>query len=278
MGKLCSIHLARMDLYGVADERTLKIAAGLSEELDAPKTGLHPFSPQQIMQLQAELGNERPDYFDKPYYKLYPSKHILGQLFRSCNRFEENWITIQTPPTTVSPLPVDPLLVHDLRHEYRASVEELARIYREAIMDILYVYGFSSDVDLICRFNSSSPHYRTPLSKQQVESYCLVADSAQMELKQLIHRIRRLFFDELRSTKKLNSHRCYSCKACTENKMAKASALYIYCYTDTTHARRMSSLPWLFAPLLVEVRKSNIEKQKKLCKSIKKNNFYSYCN
>ncbi len=277
MGKLCSIHLARMDLYGVADKRTVAIAALLSEELDAAKTGLHPLEPKHMMQLQAELGNERPDYFDKPYYKLYPSKHILGQLFRSCNRFQENWISVQTPPTTVSPLPVDPLLVHDLHHEHRTSVEELARVYREAIMDILYVYRFSSDVDLICRFDSASPHYKTPLSKQQVESACLVADSAQMELKQLIRRIRRLFYEELRSTEKPNSHRCYShCKHCNERKMAKASALYIYCYTDTTHARRMLSLPWLFAQLLIEVRKSNIEKQKKLCKSIRKSNFYSY--
>ncbi len=38
VGKLCSLHLANMDVH------------------------------------------ERPDYFDKPYYKLYPSKHVLGKL------------------------------------------------------------------------------------------------------------------------------------------------------------------------------------------------------
>jgi hypothetical protein len=48
--------------------------------------------------------------------------------------------------------------------------------------------------------------------------------------------------------------------------MAKASALYVLCYTDTRHARRMLSLPWLFAPLLIETRKLNIKKQTKLCK------------
>ena len=80
VGKLCSLHLAYMDLYGVAHPKTLAIAGHISEELDAPKTGQHPLTPKQIGHLQGELENERPDYFDKPYYKLYPSKHILGKI------------------------------------------------------------------------------------------------------------------------------------------------------------------------------------------------------
>ena len=134
-------------------------------------------------------------------------------------------------------------------------------------MDIIYVYHFSSDIDLLCRFDSS-PIYRTPLSKQQTESACLIADSAQVELKQLIRRIRKLFFDELRLSTPTN-HRCYPpCAQCNDRKMAKASALYIFCYNDTNHARRMLSLPWLFAPLLIETRKLNIKKQSKLRKKL----------
>ncbi len=192
---------------------------------------------------------------------------ILGQLFRSSVRFEPNWSTVQTPPTTICSTQIDPLLVHDSYNEYTLSVEELEGVYRESIMDIMYVYRFSSDVDIFCRFDSSLPQYKTPLSKQQTESSCLVADSAQVELKQLIHRIRRLFYDELRSCHKSNSYRCHSdCLQCMERKMAKASALYIFCYTDKSHARPMLSLPWLFASLLIETRKLNIKKQEKLCK------------
>jgi len=83
VGKLCSLHLANMDLHGVAHPKTLAIAGHISEELDAPKTGQHPLTPKQITQLQSELGNERPDYFDKPYYKLYPSKHVLGKFIKN---------------------------------------------------------------------------------------------------------------------------------------------------------------------------------------------------
>ena len=102
------------------------------------------------------------------------------------------------------------------------------------------------------------------MSKQQTESACLVADSAQVELKQLIHRIRRLFYDELRSPTPRRGQSAWTNH--NERKMAKASALYIYCYTDTCHARPILSLPWLFAPLLIETRKLNIKKQSKLCK------------
>ncbi|CAF1684220.1 unnamed protein product [Rotaria magnacalcarata] len=265
VGKLCSLHLANSDLHGVAHPKTLAIAGYISEELDAPKTGQHPLTPRQIAHLQSELGNERPDYFDKPCYKLYPSKHVLGQLFRSCLRFEPNWTIIQTPPTTVSSTPIDPLLVHDLHVDYTTSVEEIARVYREAIMDIMYVYRFSSDVDLLCRFDSSSSQHKTPLTKQQTDSACLIADSAQVELKQLIRRVRRLFYHEFRFCDKTHSIRCQTnCMKCADKKMAKASALYILCYTDTRHARRMLSLPWLFASLLIETRKLNIKKQTKL--------------
>lgn len=195
-----------------------------------------------------------------------PFKNDSGQLFRSALRFEPNWIAIQTPPTTICSSPIDPLLVHDAHIDYLSAVEEIARTYREAIMDIMYVYRFSSDVDLLCRFDSSTtPTHKTPLTKQQTESACLVADSAQVELKQLIRRVRRLFYHEFRFCDKTHANRCQTnCSQCAEKKMAKASALYVLCYTDTRHARRMLSLPWLFASLLIETRKSNIRKQMKL--------------
>ncbi len=96
VGKLCSIHLANMDLHGVDHPKTLAIAGYISEELDAAKTGRHPLRPSEIAQLQAELGNKRPDYFDKPYYESYPSKHILGKIFQEyfsflIYRFQDNY-------------------------------------------------------------------------------------------------------------------------------------------------------------------------------------------
>ena len=91
-------------------------------------------------------------------------------MFRSCLRFEPNWIKVQTPPSTVCASRTDPLLVHDRSQEYMSAAENLARIYRESIMDIMYVYRFSSDVDIFCRFDSSSSQYHTPLSKKQHKS------------------------------------------------------------------------------------------------------------
>lgn len=79
IGKLSSLHLAFTDRYGVAHPETLAIAGYIADELDAPKTGQHPLKPQELQELQSKLNNERPDYFDKPNYSLYPSKHVLGK-------------------------------------------------------------------------------------------------------------------------------------------------------------------------------------------------------
>ena len=79
VGKLCSLHLAYTDLYGIAHPETLAIAGYIAEELDSAKTGRHPLTPKEIHQLELRLNNERPDFFDKPNYKLYPSVHVLGK-------------------------------------------------------------------------------------------------------------------------------------------------------------------------------------------------------
>ncbi|CAF2895365.1 unnamed protein product [Rotaria sp. Silwood2] len=95
--------------------------------------------------------------------------------------------------------------------------------------------------------------------KEQTESTCLFADSAQVELKQLI---RRLFYDDIRFRDKSNLRRYYStCIQCTDTKLTKVSELYIFCYTDTSHNRRIFSLSWLFTALLIQIQRLNIEKQ-----------------
>jgi hypothetical protein len=132
VGKLCSIHLAYIDVHGVAHPKTLAIAGYISEELDAAKTGLHPLTPKEIMQLQAELGNDRPDYFDKPYYKLYPSKHVLGKIFKKIiriflfmYRFQDNYFVHLFVSNPIG----RPFKLHRLPSVQHKSIHYLFMIY-----------------------------------------------------------------------------------------------------------------------------------------------------
>ncbi|CAF1633056.1 unnamed protein product [Didymodactylos carnosus] len=78
IGRLSNLHLAYSDKKGLDHPETILIAAGISKEVDAVKTGYHPYTEYEIIQLNKALGNERPDHMECKSYKSYPSKTILG--------------------------------------------------------------------------------------------------------------------------------------------------------------------------------------------------------
>lgn len=280
LGKLCCTHLAYVDRFGVQHDECIAIAAAISEELDAGKTGKHPFNEQKIKQLNRKLDNQRPDYIDKGQFDLYPSEHVLGKLFRSTIRSQATWSTInhsayhpeEKDPThgTASPIervPIDVHLVHPGYHRYTSAALDLYRTYRDALLNIMFAYHFTSDVDLICRFDS--------LQQQCMSKHIDVADSAQVELKALMNRMKSLFYAEFNAREEAERARASGSTAHVtpsptvpnqaepayfDDKLAKASACYIVCYQyeQAQHPKRILSFPWLFSRLLLQLRRRNL--------------------
>jgi len=145
-------------------------------------------------------------------------------------------------------LEIDPLFSHPLTHKYRDEAEHLFKLYREQISDIMYVYHFHSEVDLICKFDSQ---------QQTMSKQFDIADSAQLELGQLITRIRSLFNDS--PLKTCHSIRC-SCEQCDDHRMGRASACYMVTYEQQS-AKKILSFAWLFSSWLVKLRRVNLEKE-----------------
>jgi hypothetical protein len=113
----------------------------------------------------------------------------------------------------------------------------------------MYVYHFHSEVDLICKFDSQ---------QQTMSKQFDIADSAQIELGQLIDRIKNLFNDcQLKNYHQL---KC-ACDDCHEHRMARASACYIITY-EQEYAKKILSFAWLFSSWLIKLRRANLEKQK----------------
>lgn len=263
LGKLCCTHLAYVDKLGVQHDQCIAIAAAISEELDAGKTGKHPFSEQKIKELNDQLDYKRPDYIDKEQFDLYPSEHVLGKLFRSINRSQTLWSTINhsayhpeekdpsyTNLSSIERVPIDVHLIHRNYHRYISSALDLYRTYRDAILNIMFAYHFVSDIDLICRFDSQQ--------QQCMSKHIDVADSAQVELKVLIERVKTLFYAEFNSREKSpikDGEIAYF-----DEKLAKASACYIVCYQyeQAQHPKRILSFPWLFSRLLLQLRQRNL--------------------
>lgn len=260
LGKLCCTHLAYVDKLGVQHDQCVAIAAAISEELDAGKTGKHPFSEQKIKELNSQLDYQRPDYIDKDQFNLYPSEHVLGKLFRSILRSQPAWSLINhsayhpeenDSTSSIERVPIDVHFLHRNYHQYTSKALDLYRIYRNAILNIMLAYHFVSDIDLICRFDSQQ--------QQCTSKHIDVADSAQVEFKALMERIRSLFYAEFHAREYGQGMRDDDVVYLDE-KLAKASACYVVCYQyeQAQHPKRVLSFPWLFSRLLVQLRQRNL--------------------
>lgn len=80
LGRLSNLHLAFTDKFSIRHQDAIKIAAAISEEVDAGKTGKHPLTDMQISELARKLNNERADFFNKPkQFDLYASLNTIGE-------------------------------------------------------------------------------------------------------------------------------------------------------------------------------------------------------
>lgn len=193
----------------------------------------------------------------------YESGRVLGILFRGIRRSQPGWIKINrclhTKATIgliqsshiTAHIQIDPLLVHPSASLYSAIAESLCDIYRGQLEDIMCVYHFHSEVDLMCKFDSQ---------QKTVSKQFDIADSAQLELNNLINRIRNSFDDTRLETR--HQFKCL-CERCDEQRMALASACYIATYNQK-HTKKILSFAWLFSSWLVKLRRNNLEKQQLL--------------
>jgi hypothetical protein len=90
-----------------------------------------------------------------------------------------------------------------------------------------------------------------------------VADSAQVELKALMDRIKTLFYAEFNAreeTERTINVNGNLVVAYLDEKLAKASACYVVCYQyeQAQHPKRILSFPWLFSRLLLQLRQRNL--------------------
>ncbi|CAF4363869.1 unnamed protein product [Rotaria sp. Silwood2] len=91
-GDMSNLHLALADLLSTRHPEVVRLAGLISQELDAPKTGKHPISNEELNRYRIDLLKERyPDFMMKERYKSYLSEKIIGQLYRSARRAIIRW-------------------------------------------------------------------------------------------------------------------------------------------------------------------------------------------
>jgi hypothetical protein len=80
LGSLSNIHLAYADRDGIKSKKCTILAGHISQEVDAAKTGKHPLSEDEIIDLRKGLDGKWPDFMKGRGKKdFYPSERVLGK-------------------------------------------------------------------------------------------------------------------------------------------------------------------------------------------------------
>ncbi|CAF0781157.1 unnamed protein product [Rotaria sordida] len=296
LGRLSNLHLAYADHYGVdSNERpkeavfsTIELAGVISQEVDSGKTGQHPVDDNKIMEQKKALGDARPDFMENVNMKSYPSKKILGKLYRSSRRMLRGWnqllrrhrhlrhLKVRTPvddeiddeeeqeqeanadDSQKNIIALDSSLLNTnpspQAQEISAIASQLFYVYRQEMLEILNLYGLSHESDLWCRKSTNT-------TGGELE------DTAYTQLEQLVVRTRDAFFLRLVSFCPNNRDTCNAntafenlCPECQEMHNAVAAALYRECYSGQNGSERapILSLPWLFTTALLQTRQRDL--------------------
>ncbi|CAF0988327.1 unnamed protein product [Didymodactylos carnosus] len=241
LGRLSKMHLAYVDKFGVIDSRSKDLAAGISKELDSVKNGYHPYTEAQITDLQNELGITRPDYTEYDNYESYPSKHILGKLYRSVNRFLPTFKTINHDV-----IKYDKAFIYGNWQNYIVEATALFKSYQSELFEIIYAHNFDNEIDLFCCCESQNINNN---DRSEIQA------TAQQLLSKLFKYILEKFNNELDASHLKADCVCSQC----QQQMAKASACYIICYLEVNRSndnkKRILSFPWIFTSWLIKMKK-----------------------
>ncbi|CAF1439871.1 unnamed protein product [Adineta steineri] len=224
LGSLSNIHLAYADKEeeGIKSKVCTDLAGSISQEVDAAKTGKHPLTEDQIAALRKDFGTEWPDFMKARGKKdYYPSKRILGKLYRSARRAANGWVRAisnhgnsrhiqealaltsdpnkkdQENDETIIRMNIapnykptlDPYIKHKDYEDYLPTIKRLYRIYQSDLLEIISLYRFHDEIDLLCRCDSMDA---SGGKKGGIE------DSAAIEVKNLTQNTIQAFFAEFK--------------------------------------------------------------------------------
>ncbi len=290
LGSLSNIHLAYVDKYGIRSEVCKSLAGYISQEVDAAKTGKHPLSNEEIIELRKDLDGKWPDFMRGRGKKaFYPSERVLGKLYRSARRAVTGWSRAinnhgnprhihlalaltagkdlkDQEPEEILPKPnvllyykqpLDPYIYHSDWERYLPHIKSLYRLYQNELLEIISLYRFQDEIDLFCRCESMDASAGGN-AKGGLE------DTAAIEVKNLRERIIQDFFYEFEKRGKI--HRCckyiektihgrfrlkrIDCQRCSEDKLAKAACAYKYSYEQSNRLPLKSNRRILSFPWL----------------------------
>ena len=253
LGRVATMHLALCDIMplGACDPIAIELAKSQSLAVDFPKTGILPAVPRAA---RTEV-SEYPDFMGKPLNVSYPSKKVLGELYRRCcaaayNSGDQKRNKRQKSDLAYKVSSLDKDLLVDGFELYINEANQVYESYKSFVKEILVAYTLVSDAELMLE---RAVHWSEAMSVNRDLSSKTVA-AAKNGLKARFKNV----FNRNMESKNLSELR------------KKASAWYYVAYTDIG-AEPCISFPWIVGHDFLCSMKREAMKADKAIKYISKN-------
>ena len=228
--------LADSEKDGVESAICLQFAKLHSVAVDAPKTGRWPKMPRMPAILF-------PEFMMKTDRESYPSKRVLGKLYRRCRKYKDKASENYSQKTRLDKaflLPGNEKYIDDARQQYQQ--------YRAQIQGLMGQYGIETEAEV---FTGCFLRLRNRLRKEKSDIAELINDL----LFALRSDFRAQFFEEFG----LSDQRLTSKSQVTEEMRLKASAWYSVAYSDQGpdplhENKRLLGFPWLVDDVMLAVK------------------------
>ncbi|GMH33449.1 hypothetical protein BSKO_01283 [Bryopsis sp. KO-2023] len=249
LGQIDNTHKAMADKWGLDSDACISLAYLHSQAVDAPKTGQWVSVPGSLRRQITRY----PDFMMKQDKPSYPSNHVLGQMFRECNKYL-NACSVDMSALGCSETELDRRFEIEGFQEFIPDARKRRQQYNLKLDGLMRIYGIGSEGELMTGFIEK---YHEKLGRERSD----VAAMAGVVRQKLTERFREEFFMD---------QKIYADGVIEEEAaLRKAAAWYYVTYSSDedvevykvgkTTAVRFLSFPWVVSDYLMKLYKRNLD-------------------
>ena len=241
LGRVAHKHLALCDILddGARDPLAIELAKSQCKAVDYPKTGIPPVVPKQALAIVKETGF--PDFMEKSV--IYPSKKILGYLYRRCKSVTYDFDVVSKRATNIL---MNMNLFVQGHEKYLNDGVEVYSCYAHNMQMLMTKFELKVEADVIlgCATFNWSQHYEADKGK--------ASDAIACSYNTIIRKYREIFFSDV--TDKMSQWE----KASAWYRISNDQEIVI---TGLHNNKRFLSFPWVVNDILCEIRSEQSRNQ-----------------
>ena len=235
----------------------LTFADNLNEGIDSPKCKRLAYKYAVALDYAKTQVNQRLKRDEKPTYypdfmmkenqkPTYKSTRILGKLFRNCSHFYSSYCIGQkgTYYGKNNETYFNPFFQHPNWEKYKQNAIDMFNFYVKTIEKLMKQFGIENETALLSGCYLKTHKY-------------LCAKNESNDIQDLLTKLIDNLMNDLREKFELEFKDKLSSKVLKQEKLAKASALYMVSYENNKiNSNKYYGLPWIVSNYLIDLTES----------------------